>query len=223
MIETAFPIERFDPYADIARALLPHAFDVPDPAHDIGHLVRVWENAASLVQYEGGDTRILAAAVILHDCVNVSKTSPYRNEASRRSASKASELLARQGWDASDIERVAHAIAAHSFSARIPPETIEAKILQDADRLDAIGAIGIARCMMISGLMDRPLYDPVDPAAQQRPLDDGAWTLDHFPVKLLTLGESMNTMSGNVAAIARIARMRVFYDDLIRELTQPLL
>ncbi len=214
--------EEFAPYREIAAELLPHAFDKPDPAHDIWHLVRVWKNASSLARIEGGDTRILLAAVILHDCINVPKTSPNRALASRFSAMMAAKVLEDLRWAPDDIRRVEHAIAARSFSAGIPPETIEAKILQDADRLDAIGAIGIARFMSITGLRDRPLYDPVDPAGSFRPLNDLAWTIDHFPMKLMTLEDRMNTETGRKAAKIRSTRIKAFYEDLIEELTQPL-
>lgn len=209
----------FDPHADLARALLPHGLKEQDPAHDACHLLRVWRNAVAIAREEGGDLKILAAATILHDCVNIPKTSPERSQASRRSAEKARDLLAWQGWDTGEIEAACHAIAAHSFSARITPETLEARILQDADRLEALGAIGIARCLILSGRLDRPLYDPADPLARERPLDDRSWTLDHFPAQLLTLAGSMTTATGQRMAATRHARTKGFYEALVEEVT----
>uniref|UniRef100_UPI000494622D HD domain-containing protein n=1 Tax=Oceanicola sp. S124 TaxID=1042378 RepID=UPI000494622D len=133
------------PDPDLASALLPHAFDIRDGAHDEAHLLRVWRNVARIAAEEGGDTRILLAATLLHDCIWVDKASPERRMASRMAAVKAREVLAGLGWGEGDIARVAHAIEAHSFSAGITPETKEARILQDADRLDAMGFIGVAR------------------------------------------------------------------------------
>jgi hypothetical protein len=84
-------------------------------------------------------------------------------------AEKAATVLADLGWDKTDITAVAHAVTAHSFSANIVPETLEARILQDADRLDAIGMVGAARCFYIAGRMGSGLYDPADPARQTSP------------------------------------------------------
>ena len=105
---------------------------------------------------------------------------------------------------------VRHAVAAHSFSAGIPPETIEARVLQDADRLDAIGMIGIARCFYTAGRMGSALYDPVDPRAEHRPLNDGAYALDHFRAKLLKLKDGFQTATGSAIAAERTRRIAEF-------------
>ena len=203
---------------DLARQLLPHAFDRRDGAHDEAHLLRVWRNAARIATVEGGDLRLLQAAVILHDGVWIDKASPLRAQASRLAADRAAELLARLGWQQEDIEAVAHAIHAHSFSAGIAPETLEARILQDADRLDAIGLIGVARCFYVAGLGQRALYDPEDPEAENRPLDDAAFALDHFRTKLLGLAEGFQTATGRALASERDASLRRFHGDFLREL-----
>jgi len=129
----------FAPHEDLAAVLLPHAFAADDGSHDAAHLIRVWKNAARIHAEEGGDTRSLAAAVLLHDCVSVEKNSPLRTQASRLAAEKATGILQELGWGTGETGAVAHAILTHSFSANIAPETLEARILQDADRLDAIG------------------------------------------------------------------------------------
>ncbi len=174
-----------------------------DGAHDLAHVRRVLANAQRIAAEEGGDPEILTAAAVLHDCVSVEKNSPLRAKASRLSAARAGEWLLARGWTKERVARVAHAIAAHSFSAQITPETPEAKILQDADRLDAIGAIGIARCFYTGGRMGSALYHPADPAARGRPLDDAAYALDHFRAKLLTLQSGFQTACG-----ARLAAER---------------
>jgi len=114
-------------------------------AHDFTHLVSVWRNARAIQHEEGGDLEILAAAVLLHDCVEVPKNSPLRPNASRLSASEAGARLKALGWSQERTAWVASAIESHSHSAAITPSTLEASILQDADRLDAIGFTGIAR------------------------------------------------------------------------------
>ena len=162
----------FAPQSALAEGLLPHAISGDDGSHDLAHIHRVFRNAMRIAEQEGGDRRILAAAVLLHDCVAVEKSSPLRSQASRLAAEKATDLLSALDWEAPDIAAVAHAITAHSFSANIAPETLEANILQDADRLDAIGMIGAARCFYTAGRMGSALYDPVDPQAEHRALDD---------------------------------------------------
>lgn len=142
-------LQPFHPYQELAQKLLPLTLDGDDGSHDVAHLHRVWKNARQIARDEGGELRILCAAVLLHDCVAVEKNSPQRHLASRMAAEKAATMLAVLGWSAADIEKTAHAIEAHSFSAAIPAQTLEAKILQDADRLDAIGVIGfisVAAC-----------------------------------------------------------------------------
>ncbi|NRQ14102.1 HD domain-containing protein [Ensifer sesbaniae] len=198
----------FAPHEELAAVLLPHAFAADDGSHDAAHLIRVWKNAARIHAEEGGDARPLAAAVLLHDCVSVEKNSPLRTEASRLAAEKATGILQGLGWDAADTAAVAHAILTHSFSANIPPETLEAKILQDADRLDAIGMVGAARCFYIAGRMGSGLYDPLDPLAEARPLDDKAFAIDHFETKLFRLADGFKTEAGRRLAMEREQRLR---------------
>jgi uncharacterized protein len=193
----------FAPFGDLAARLLPLIDRGDDGSHDTSHLARVWANARAIQAEEGGDAELLAAAVLLHDCVHVEKSSPLRAQASRLAADRARELLAGFGWSGTRIEAAAHAIAAHSFSAGIAPETAEARILQDADRLEAIGAIGIARCFYTAGRMGSLLYDPADPRAKRRALDDRTYAIDHFRTKLLRLEGGFQTVAG-----ARMARER---------------
>jgi len=193
---------------------------VRDPAHDLAHLDRVWANARQIA--EGAETPVLLAACYLHDLVNLPKDSPDRARASTRAAEAAAPILCDLGFDAERIAATQHAIAAHSFSAGIPPETPEAAILRDADRLDALGAIGIARCFAISGALGRPLYDPGDPFAQCRDPDDTAQTLDHFRTKLLMLPTDMLTARGREIARHRARRMIRFLAELGDEIGAPL-
>lgn len=95
---------------------------------------------------------------------------------------------------------VGHAIEAHSFSGQISPTTLEAKIVQDADRLEALGAIGLARVFAVSGALGTALFDADDPFARRRPLNDKRFALDHFQTKLLTLPQTMQTGRGKALA-----------------------
>ncbi len=193
----------FSPFETLANQLLPHATGGNDGSHDIAHLHRVWKNAAKIQASEGGDIETLCAAVLLHDCVSVEKNDPRRAQASRLSAQKGAVLLAELGWQADKIAKIAHAIEAHSFSAGITPLTLEAKILQDADRLDAIGLIGAARCFYIAGRMGSGLYNRDEPVAVSRALDDKQYALDHFHAKLFKLADGFQTATGTALAKQR--------------------
>lgn len=211
--------ESFAPFQALAAALLPHAIgNTADGSHDPSHLGRVWKNACAIQAVEGGDAEVLCAATLLHDCVSLEKNAPDRARASTLAAAKAAGLLAELGWQRALVEAVAHAIAAHSFSAGIAPATLEAKILQDADRLDAIGMVGAARCFYIAGRMGSALYDPRDPAAQARAPDDKAFAIDHFEVKLFKLASGFQTTTGARLAAVRQARLRRFWDEFMDEI-----
>lgn len=209
----------FAPFEPLAARLLPYLPTTEDGAHDLAHLRRVWANARRIAAGEGGFTEALAAAVLLHDCVAVEKSSPLRSQASRLAAERGREILSALGWAAAEIDAVAHAIAAHSFSAGIAPATRIAKILQDADRLDAIGAVGIARCFYTAGRMGSALYDSADPTAQHRPLDDRAFAIDHFPAKLLKLADGFQTATGAALATERTRRLADFLAQFADEIT----
>ncbi|MDQ0454193.1 HD domain-containing protein [Rhizobium paknamense] len=209
----------FAPFEDLAAALLPHAGVSDDGSHDLAHLQRVFHNAMRIQALEGGDADVLAAAVLLHDCVSVEKNSPLRSEASRLAAEKACHVLKDMGWEKERIDQVAHAILTHSFSAGIAPQSVEAKILQDADRLDAIGLMGVARCFYTAGRMKSGLYDPIDPRAADRSLDGSRFALDHFVEKLLKLSDGFQTETGRRLAKERHESLERFYTDFLREIT----
>ncbi|MEM9910605.1 MAG: HD domain-containing protein [Pseudomonadota bacterium] len=212
--------EKFAPYQHLVADLMPYAIgNASDASHDVSHVLRVWGNVQKISDTEGGDREILVVTTFLHDCVDVPKESPARGQASRLAAKKAVRLLAGYGWAKERAALVGHAIEAHSFSARIEPETVEAKILQDADRLDAIGYIGIARCFYVSGRLGRALYDPEDPDASDRELNDLNFAVDHFKTKLLQLSGSFQTETGKALAIARHGVVEEFLNGLLAEVS----
>ncbi len=210
----------FRPFDQLAEKLLDVSMDDEDGAHDLSHIVRVWRNAQSIHRQEGGDLEALAAAVLLHDCVQVAKDSPLRSKASLLAANEARVRLEALGWEPSRVDIVACAIESHSFSAGIAPTSIEGCILQDADRLDAIGFCGIARCFYTAGRLGSRLYDLADPEAKTRPLDDGQNALDHFPKKLLTLEGNFKTSKGQELARERHRRVDEFYRAMLSELQE---
>ncbi|WP_022703027.1 HD domain-containing protein [Pseudorhodobacter ferrugineus] len=205
---------------DIFRAAIAaHWGSATDGAHDLGHLDRVWANAKEISTETGGaDLAVLLPAAYFHDAVNLPKNHPDRARASTASAEWATAYLAGTDFPAAKIPAVAHAIAAHSFSAAIAPETLEAEILQDADRLEALGAIGIARMFHVGGAMGGLLFDAADPMALNRPLDDKRYSLDHLEVKLFPIAQTMRTSVGREMALARVEWMRSFRSRLLREL-----
>lgn len=188
-----------------------------DSAHDIHHILRVVKNAKEILAEKYADTEIVIAAAWLHDCVILPKDRPERKKASAYAAEKAGEFLSGIDFPSNKIDDAKHAIEAHSFSAGIFPKTIEAKIVQDADRLDAIGAIGIARCLMIGGKLDRALYNPEDPLSESREPDDSIWTIDHFHEKLFKLPDMMHTSAAKKEAKRRVHFMEKYLQELKRE------
>lgn len=209
----------FAPFQSLADLLIPHTVaERLDGSHDVSHLHRVWSNVCAIRDIEGGDHQILLAATLLHDCVSVEKNSPFRSSASRLAAVKATELLAEMGWDEERTQAVAHAIESHSYSADITPTSLEAKILQDADRLDALGMVGVARLFYVSGRMGSHLYDPADPQAQQRNLDDKRFAVDHFKTKIFTLAQGFQTAAGRHMAQVRHARAERFLLEFMEEI-----
>jgi len=192
-----------------------------DGAHDASHLDRVWRNAQAIMTGEAGaaapgadapgaDQLAVLAACYLHDLVNVPKNDPRRAQASRLSAELARTELQRLGFPADKLDTVAHAIEAHSFSAAIPATTPEAKIVQDADRLDGLGAVGLARMFYIAGRMGSSLAHGTDPLGTDRALDDKTYSLDHIPVKLAKLPGMMQTSAGRRLAEQRLALLEDF-------------
>jgi uncharacterized protein len=181
-----------------------------DPAHDRGHVLRVVANAKVIAAIEGARLDIVIPAAWLHDCVIMPKNSEQRQTASIMAARRAAAFLKESKFSPEYIPAIEHAIAAHSFSANIEAETLEAKVVQDADRLDAIGAIGIARCFAVGGALGTQFYDLDEPFPGARQADDRAYVIDHFYVKLLQLIDQMGTNSGRQEAERRTTYMRQF-------------
>jgi len=177
-----------------------HATD--DTAHDISHFRRVWHTSQRLMKDQGGDALVILTACYFHDIVSLPKNHPQRGRSSQLAAERTMAILRDDFADfpAHHYAAIQHAIEAHSFSAGITPLTVEAKIVQDADRLEALGAIGLARVFAVSGALGVPLFDPEDPFADARELDDRAYALDHFQTKLLRLPETMQTDAGRQLA-----------------------
>lgn len=188
-----------------------------DPAHDWAHVGRVAANAKRLAHEEDVDIECVLAAVYCHDIVNVPKDHPDRKNASTLAAKEAGPLLQQAGFSTEEITEISQGIIQHSFSKGLRPTNTVAAIVQDADRLDALGSIGILRCAAVSTQMEGKFYDPFDPLAKQRDLDDKSYMLDHYFVKLFKLPELMNTEKGRTIANERVTFMKQFMETLLKE------
>jgi uncharacterized protein len=210
--------EHFDaPWLGPAAAAVERRMD-GDGGHDFGHLCRVFANAIHIAKHsEACDLEAIVAAVLFHDVVNLPKDHPERHLASTRSAEVAVEWFTEHGYEI-DLDLVAEAIRCHSWSAGIPPESLEARIVCDADNLEAVGAFGIARTFYVSGRMGSAIIDMADPHAERRELDDTTFARDHFQTKLLQLREHMHTDAGRALADQRHRFMVGFLEQLDREI-----
>lgn len=168
-------------------------------AHDRGHISRVRRVAVYIATEEGADVEVVAKAAELHDVAR------GREDHARVGAEIARRLLHGQGYPPEFIDKVTHCILSHSFSSGITPATLEAKVLSDADKLDAIGAIGIARAFLYSGETGRSLEE----------------TQRHFEEKLLRLKDSLYTDTARRLAVERDRFLREFYAQLEQELAFP--
>ncbi|WP_375750382.1 HD domain-containing protein [Vibrio sp. HN007] len=189
-----------------------------DLAHDLNHVFRVVKTAKSLCEVEKAKLEVVLPAAYLHDCFSFPKNHPDRAKSSQYAADKAIEFLNSIQYPEKYYSEISHAIITHSFSANITPETLEAKIVQDADRLDALGAIGIARCLQVSTGFGASLYNADDPFCISRELDDKQYTIDHFYTKLFKLKDLMHTESAKKEAEKRTAYMKAFLEQLRMEI-----
>jgi uncharacterized protein len=184
------------------------------PAHDFSHVRRVVSLGRAIARAEGAHLEVVMAAAALHELVNLPKHHPE----SQRSGDLCAEEAARVLGDHPHRDAIVACIRDHAFSKGAAPPTLEAAVLQDADRLDAIGAIGIARCFATSTEMGRPFFHPTDPFARDRDIDDKSWGLDHFFRKLLRIEEGLHTKSARTLAAPRVAAMKAYRAALEGEL-----
>ena len=189
-----------------------------DSAHDFEHTIRVYKNAQKICKKEKANEKLVLSATLLHDVVSYPKSDKRSKMSSIESAKKSKKILEKFDFSKEDITIISDAIHDHSFSQNKIPKTLEGKILQDADRLDALGAIGIARVFATGGSLKRPFYNIDDPFCKRRIPDDKTWTVDHFFRKLLKLESLMNTKSGKVEAKKRTRILKEFLNQLKQEI-----
>lgn len=194
------------------------ASSVADPAHDFGHVARVVANAERIAKAESARLDVVSAAAWLHELFSHPKGHPDSHLSGELCAEQACRVLRSEGASEEMTAAVCECIRTHSFSRGLVPATLEGKVLQDADRLDAIGAIGIARCFATCASMGRPLYCPEDPFCRTRAPEDKLWGLDHFFKKLLRIQEGLHTRTARNMARERTAFLETYLAQLEREI-----
>lgn len=192
--------------------------EIHDGAHDINHIKRVVNSAKQLAQAEQAELNIVVPSAWLHDCVSFPKSHPDNNKASTLAAEKAVSFLQEIGYPEQYYPAIFHAIEAHSYSANIATKTLEAEVVQDADRLDGLGAIGVSRCMLVAGKLGSKLYAEQDPFCQSRQPDSKLAAVDHFYEKLFKTAQTMKTKEGFKEAERRVEFMKNFLRQLGQEM-----
>jgi len=203
-----------DDLTDISRRF----FEGVGGAHGWDHVERVLALCMTLGPMEGCDMEALQAAALLHDIAR--KQCDMENGArchAAEGARMASTILADLGFGQEFIGKVVHCVASHRYRGGQQPETIEAKTLYDADKLDSIGAVGVGRAFQFSGEVGAKLHDPaIDPERTDAyGPDDTAWR--EYMVKLRHIKDNMMTGAGAAMASERGRFMDEFFDRLNRE------
>jgi uncharacterized protein len=192
-----------------------------DPSHDRFHVARVFRNGVYLAVEEKADLQVVVPATLYHDVVNYPKLDSRANDASLESARVAGPFLARlAGYPRAKIGLVATCIQECSFAKNIMPQTLEGKIVQDADLLESVGAHAIMRTFCSTGQYKRPFYSSFDPFCETRtPTRD--YTLDLFYTRLLKVEGRLHTETAKNMARARVAFLQEFLDQVESEINQP--
>ena len=180
-------------------------FSADSSGHDYHHTLRVWALARTIGEGEGADMAVVELAALLHD-VDDHKLSPDTAENKDRAAG----FLRSQGVAEDRVKEILRIIDRISFSRnRLPPDTLEGKCVQDADRLDALGAIGVARTFAFGGSHGRAIHDPEG--------EDRGSSIAHFYDKLLLLKDRMNTETGRRMALHRHEYLKNFLAEFLSE------
>jgi uncharacterized protein len=204
------------PTFDQARSWYPAA----DPVHGFDHVLRVYRVAESLAQAEGADLDIVCAAALLHDA-NPDPEGIERPAHHLQSAEFGGQVLRAEGWDEGRIAAVQHCIRSHRFRDHSePPQTIEAQVLFDADKLDAIGALGVARAIAYAACAGQPAYAPPSPhflSTGQTEVGEPHSAYHEYLFKLARIQERLYTAAGRALAGERHAYMVQFFERLAQE------
>jgi uncharacterized protein len=195
-------------------------YEQADSAHDFSHVLRVLALAERLGEQEGADLSIVRTAALLHDLAraddeDLGLDADQETDHAIIAAQEARRILA--GAPEETAEAVAHAIEAHRFRNGIEPLTIEAKVLFDADKLDAIGAIGVARAFAYGSKFDQPLWGEVSEGYVPGESDEPHTAHHEFHIKLKKVKDRLYTESGRRMAVQRHQFMCEFFEQLAAE------
>lgn len=193
--------------------------------HDLEHTIRVYNLCLHLAKGEKDvNGNVLEAAAMLHDIAREEENNNPELDHALLGAEMAGLILKDFDFTSEEIENIKHCISAHRYRNGIKPKTIEAKILFDADKLDATGAIGVARAMTWVGRNNTQIY--TNPEQTKLAIEKKSKTTDspqtEFEVKIKKIGEKMFTDSGKKIAIERIAYFKNFLDRLEQEINGEL-
>ena len=212
-------------YINLLRPKVKEIFSKDSSGHDIGHLERTMNNALFLQKHEGGDELVIGVSAFLHDIHRVIQDEQEKYCSPKESLPIIKELLNKINFPMDKIDKVLHAIEYHEvYNWHIQEKQttdLETLILQDADNLDAIGAIGIARTFSYGGAHGIIMYDPDVPLnenndyAEENGNDES--TIHHFYHKLFKLGEHMNTKTAEVLANEKTEFMKKYVDEFIKD------
>ncbi|MCS7386853.1 MAG: HD domain-containing protein [archaeon GB-1867-005] len=189
-------------------------------SHDMLHILRVCNLAMIIALNENIGERelhLLKLACLLHDIALPMKG--CKQDHASESAKIAKKLLENYKLNSNEIELICNAIREHSWTSKKRPSTIISAILQDADRLDALGVVGFARMICYGEYMKRKLHHPLEVMPKKRRVDDEAYTLDHVFAKLVKLPKSMNTKTGRKIANKRLKKLLSLIEDFESEIT----
>ncbi|MBG08696.1 MAG: hypothetical protein CME68_08055 [Halobacteriovoraceae bacterium] len=193
-------------------------YEKNEPGHDWNHILRVISLCKKMMKVLGANERVLIPAAFLHDIVCLPKNDPKSSSSSSLASLRSIEVLGSCGFSEIEMINISNAIEDHSYSRGRIPRSLEGKILQDADRLDALGAIGVLRCASVAANMGSSFYNREDFWAESRPYNDKKFMIDHYETKLFKLPQLMNTDWARKEALKRIEFMKLFRSQLVNEL-----
>lgn len=192
-----------------------------DSSHDICHATRVLQIATKIATIEKADIDIIVPSAIFHDVIVYPKNHPKRLNSAKESSEFAREILENmKSFPQEKIDKTCESINLCSFTKAQIPNFIEAKILQDADSLEAVGAISIMRTFSSAGAMNRSFYNPKDPFCKKRKPNDGLYALDLFFTRLLVVQDRLHTKTAKEIAKRRIVFVKHFLKELGLELRE---
>lgn len=192
-----------------------------DPSHDIKHALRVLTLAEKIGIEEKADLDIISVSAIFHDVIVYPKNHFKRLSSSKESANFARNILIKERtFPREKIENVCKSIELCSFTKGIKPDFLEARILQDADSLEAMGAISIMRTFSSAGQMNKSFYNNTDPFCRKRKPDDNKYAVDLFFTRLMVVSEKLHTKTAKALAKKRLKFLHSFLKQLEFELSQ---